>query len=459
MKIPCVDRLPFIVVGLSFLQAELTPIQFNNLTMIATALVLGSKFNLTEISRMWLSEKCVSTLSHFMSDAKFSTSEMQNLYILNALKVYKIRGGNFIIDDTMKHHTNFCKWIHGVSILFDHALKTNLKACCVVVLYYNDGATMKFPIDFRIYYQEKSKSNKISPWLLRKRFVYKSKYELAVEMIERAMKNGFPACVVLADSWFGIGPFVKELRRLKLSYVLEIKSNYKIREPLKTPRLTPTGKLAKKQYELIEISQCFKGVQSIIKCGFAPDKGKGKKAKVLYNVKTAIVKMNSMPGKHRVIESIDPAKQTVKYLLTNEFSWEASKIINIYSFRWVVEEFFRNAKQLSDMEGVTIRSEQGVTLSLCLVFWIDFLLHFENFKQSDSGKLQKDSLTIQSIIRRAQRENMEAFIEKIQNGDEYVKKWRKAMDKNLEKKRKVGKKLITFESEKEADDTRMDMAA
>lgn len=185
MKIPCVEHLHFIVIGLSFLQAELTPIQFNNLTMIATAIVLGSKFNLTEISRMWLSEKCVSALSHFVSDAKFDTKKMQNLYLINALKVYKIKGGCFIIDDTMKHHTNFCKLIHGVSILFDHALKINLKACCVVVLYYNDGLFIKFPIDFRIYYQETSKINKPLSWLLRKHFVYKPKYALAMEIAER----------------------------------------------------------------------------------------------------------------------------------------------------------------------------------------------------------------------------------------------------------------------------------
>ena len=148
MKIPCVERLPFIVIGLSFLQGALTPIQFNNLTMIATAVILGSKFNLTDICRMWLYDRCVSTLSHFLSDAKFCTLEMQNLYILRTLSLYKIEGGYFIIDDTMKHHTKFCKWIHGVSVLFDHALNTNLKAICLVVLYYSDGWTIKFPIKF-----------------------------------------------------------------------------------------------------------------------------------------------------------------------------------------------------------------------------------------------------------------------------------------------------------------------
>ena len=138
MKIPCAERLAFIVSGLTFLQPALTNAQFYNLTMVATALVLGGKFSLSAINRMWLGDKCVSTLSHFFSHAKFSTTEMQDLYALQIMHLYKLQDGYYCIDDTMKHHTNYCKWIHGVFVLFDHAVKTNLKAICVVVLYYND---------------------------------------------------------------------------------------------------------------------------------------------------------------------------------------------------------------------------------------------------------------------------------------------------------------------------------
>jgi hypothetical protein len=67
-------------------------------------------------------------------------------------------------------------------------------------------------------------------------------------------------------------------------------------------------------------------------------------------------------------------------------------MIKSYSCRWVIEEFFRNARQLSDMEGATIRSKQGVTAALCLVFWIDFLLHLENYKHCTAGELPQDSL-------------------------------------------------------------------
>ena len=60
----------FIVTGLTFLKPGLTNIQFDNMTLVATALVLGSGFNLSRISRMWLEDKVVSTLSFFLSDAK-----------------------------------------------------------------------------------------------------------------------------------------------------------------------------------------------------------------------------------------------------------------------------------------------------------------------------------------------------------------------------------------------------
>lgn len=121
MKIPYAKQLPFIIFGLSFLQPAMTVIQYQNICLIATALILCGKMNLTQISCMLLKEKCVSTLSHFLSDAKISTSEMQNLYILNSLKTYNINNGYFIIDDTMWHHSNFCKWIHGAFLLFDRS--------------------------------------------------------------------------------------------------------------------------------------------------------------------------------------------------------------------------------------------------------------------------------------------------------------------------------------------------
>ena len=49
----------------------------------------GVNLNLTQISRMWLKEKWWPLA--FMSDAKFSTYEMQRLYIEQGLLMYNIK--------------------------------------------------------------------------------------------------------------------------------------------------------------------------------------------------------------------------------------------------------------------------------------------------------------------------------------------------------------------------------
>jgi len=442
MQIPCVKRLAWVVTGLVFVQAAVTAIQYENLTLIATALILGSGFNLSAISRLWLKEKCVSTLSYFLSDAKIDPAELQTRYAKHALKVYNIVGGYFIIDDTLNHHTRLCRWIHGVCVLFDHMLRTNLKAVCIVVLYYSDGVLIKFPLGFRIYYQEEGKR---MPWQRGKKWAYKKKYLLAAEMLEGAVGLGFPGCHVLADAWYGIGPFVKELKRLKLSYVLEIRANYTVKTPCKTPKLTPTGRLAKHQYDETPVPAFFSAVSTVTRCGFSRDLETGKAAHVLYHLRIATVRLKSIPGKHRLVESVDPATQSTKYLLTNELTWEATKIVSVYSCRWVIEEFFRNAKQLTDMEGAMLRSEQGVALALCLVFWLDFLLHRENYAQGTAGKLSREPLTIPSIVRQAQYANGEAFVEKIQQDEEFVKRWLEVEQQYMNRTRQPRKELIALE--------------
>jgi hypothetical protein len=438
MKIPCAAVPAFIIAGFAFLRPELTNIQFQNFTMIATALILGAKFNLSEISRMWLREKSVAALSEFLSDAKFSTVEMQRLHLFNMRNKYGIEGGCFLVDDTMKHHTKFCKWIHGAQLLFDHALGTNLKATCIVFLYYSDGALIKFPICHRIFYRQESPM----PWRRGKRIVHKTKNELALEMLEWAIEQGFPKCIVLADAWFGVDPFIKGLKRLGLSYIVEIKSNLNVRVRSKEPKLTAKGKLCKKQYDLVNVTKYFKTESEIRLCGFAADKEKEKKEKVLFHTKTASVRLNSIACKHRVVQSIDPGKNTAKYLLSDQLAWEATKIISTYANRWAIEEFFRNAKQLADMEGATVRSEQGVTTSLCLVSWIDSLLHLENWKRSIAGKLTKEPLSVPSMVRRAQYENLAALLEKVEKDKSFVERWLSVEKKNRNWKRKKSYELI-----------------
>jgi hypothetical protein len=108
------------------------------------------------------------------------------------------------------------------------------------------------------------------------------------------------------------------------------------------------------------------------------------------------------------------------------------------------------------MEGATIRSGQGVTLSLCLVSWIDFLLHFENNKRGSAGELSKESLTIPSIVRQAQYENLKSFVDRVQHDEDFLKKRFEVERKNINRKRKKSNVLINLE---ECTERQFDRAA
>jgi len=407
--------------------------------MIATALILGARFKLVDFRAMWMGGKSVSALSTFFSKSKFSIYAMNAAFSRRALSLYSLKeGGYFIIDDTMERHTKLREMIYGVFWLFDHVIGTNLKAKCIVFLYYSDGCLIKFPIGSRLFIQEKEKEKEKE----RTANAHRKKYALAVELIEEALDRGFPKSVVLADSWFGVSPFVVELQRLKLDFVLEIKSNYAIKAQNPVLALTPKGKVAKNQFIKISLADFFQTVKLITKVGFNRNTTKDKNEKVLYHLKVATTSsLNAFSGKYRLVQSYDPAKNTIKYLLSSKLNWEAKKIIYAYANRWVIEEFFRNAKQLTNMEGTCLRSEQGVTLALCLVSWADFLLHYENYKNSAVKNFKKKPLTVQSIIRRQQLINTEEFVERVRKDDCFVTKWINFLKKETDRYRKTHSEL------------------
>ncbi len=412
--------------------------------MIATALVLGSRFKLVDFRAMWLGVRSVSALSTFFSESKFSIYEMNLAYAGRVFELYSLReGGYFIIDDTMERHTKLCKMIYGVFWLFDHAMGTNLKAKCIVVLYYSDGFLIKFPIGNRLFIQEGGTK---WPWRRKTTAVHRKKYELAIDLIEEALKRGYPKSTVLADAWFGMNPFVKELKRLKLDFVLEIKSNSVIKRRSSTLKRTPKGRIAKNQYEKISLAALFAEIDVVSEVGFPHDMAEGKKEKVLYHLKVTTTRsLNAFDGSYRLVQSIDPVKNTTKYLLSNNLNWEGVKIVSAYSERWVIEEFFRNAKQLTNMEGACLRSEQGVTLALCLVSWIDFLLHYENQKDRAVREFKKKPLTVQSIIRQQRLKNAAAFTRKIQEDEGFVSKWLDFVKTETNRDRKTHSELLEIE--------------
>jgi len=297
-----------------------------------------------------------------------------------------------------------------------------MSAKCIVFLYYSEGGVIKFPIGWRIYF----KGGK------------KTKNDLALELIREGIKRGFPCGVVLADSWYCVEPFIRELRWMGLRYVMEIKTNATVRRPIKRTEEQRRGPKRKKWYRKVSIISHMEKVKGVRKIGFLGDLATGKEEKVLYEIKEKTCRIHALPGLHKVIYSYDPERGTEKYLITNELTWEGVKVVKEYFHRWVIEEFFRNAKQQLNMEGACVRSEQGVAITLFLLTCVDSLFHMEIAKLV-SANSQSEPITVQSVVRLAVLENAENFVRVIKSpsGEKFLERWIKQLKADAVRHRKV----------------------
>lgn len=269
-------------------------------------------------------------------------------------------------------------------------------------------------------------------------------------MITEAQHKGFICQGVVADSWFCIEAFMKELRQLDLMYLFEMKEKrqVQVRIPPERRIQKERGRQRQKWDELVSVAAFFNALGGEKAYGFARDLETGTAEKVRYWTQAAVVKMQADAGKHTVVRSYDPTRQTVTYLITNALSWEAVKVSTDYSARWVSEEFFRNAQQLLDMEGACVRSKQGVARALFLVTYVDALLHVEVSRRSASKHSPSEPVTVQSIIRLAQLENVENCITIVADTEQWIPfrdRWVAVLQKHAVRERTVRKPVIEID--------------
>ena len=114
-----------------------------------------------------------------------------------------------------------------------------------------------------------------------------------------------------------------------------------------------------------------------------------------------------------------------------------------YFHRWVIEEFFRNAKQQLNMEGACVRSKQGVAITLFLLTCVDSLFHKEIAKLV-SENLQTAPITVQSVIRLAVLENAENFVNLIKSskGEKFLERWIKQLKADALRRRKIKSEVV-----------------
>jgi hypothetical protein len=129
----------------------------------------------------------------------------------------------FIIDDTPDKRTGYK--MENISYIHDHTIKKSVLGFKTLVLGYFDGKSL-IPLDFTIHTEKKLEGKKArkqykkqvdpkSPGGKRRKETKLSKVKAALQLIKRAVKNGYLADYVLCDSWFTCEELIETIRSVK----------------------------------------------------------------------------------------------------------------------------------------------------------------------------------------------------------------------------------------------------
>jgi len=424
MIIPILKPVRFIENAIrSSLSEILSKPQLNNFIWLLSAIILGQKFNLSHIQNLLLGRKSDNAFSWFLSHSKIDLRQVWQALLLYAIKSFGIVNfsGRFILDDTIAKHSKFCRFIQGACSLYDHSTGAYVQGKCFVFLYFAVNDKIRFPIGWKVYVPNQ-----------------KTKYTLALELIDEALANGFRCTYVLVDSWFAIAPFLDALTHKKLLYVCELKNSNKI-------WAVGDGKPFK-----LGLKQFFRY------CTFATKKtvfglrteGDNREVKAKYRTSSATCQLCALNHRTVLVESWMEGAKDPKYLITNDLRLEAQAVLENYSWRWLIEEFFGDEKKLLDFEEARVRNYQAGSITILTLSCADLLLSLEIFKLSQTNS-QSRTLTFSSMITKIQEENVQILLAALDKteGDLIATKWLGVLSKKGERYRRRRRELWKLSEE------------
>lgn len=239
-----------------------------------------------------------------------------------------------IFDDTDLSKTG--KTIEGISKIYNHVSKTYYLGFKLLVAGYWNGSVF-IPVDFSLHRESKSsklkygltakqrklqkKTPRSNKTIAAKRYMElnKKKTDLLLQMFSRLVKRKVPIDYILIDSWFTSVSLLKKLRSkcssthiigmYKYNSKIEVNSSVKTISQLKKQKLKPK-RCRKFNYYYHHYVAEIDGLKVAV---FISKRGKN--------------------GKWHTLISTDTA---IKFI----------KAIEVYSIRWSIEVFFKEAKQL-----------------------------------------------------------------------------------------------------------------
>lgn len=333
---PVVDFPSVVKEAMPYFEGVLTQPQRRHFQEALTGLLVSPNKTVSGINRCIVGHRDQSSLNRFFtrSPSSWDPSEVNRRRIQMALEKVKERG-LLLLDDTLLH--KYGKKMPGVDYFYDTILGAFVLAQQLVTTHFTGN--IQFPAGWRRYEREEKAED------------FRTKIELAKDLVTEAVNQGIPFDDLIIDSWYFADEVVHHAESHGKGWVAACKSNRSIKI---AGRWTRVGTWAKHIP-----TECFHRIR-------VEDRT------FLCFVKT--VEMRGL-GRVRVLVSYENRRKgDPKIIVTNHLEWEAKRILATYLRRSEIETFYRDAKQNLGLEECQLRSRGGTDIYTVLSFVADTLL-------------------------------------------------------------------------------------
>jgi len=404
-----------------------------------TGLMVLPNKSLANIARCVLDSADKTNLSRFFAAAPWSQEQVNDRRVELLLERSAswrgpLRQAALLLDDTLCEHVG--NLFEYVDRHYHHGEDSYPLAHNPVTSHYLSGA-VRFPVDLRLYrrYEE------ITHWeeFVRKHYPqwqdqalpadkkaraqlhktvdeellkdpafaalhesFKTKNELAVELIDQAVARQVPFSVVLMDAWYLAPEVIEAVRRHDKDWVSIAKHNRNLE--------TNSFVLKDAAGQRVALAGPHIGIDDLVPLSPATAYRQVIVAGQSYWCFSLNVRIPTL-GKVRLVISFENAQLTGRFvaLVTNRVDWNAQQIITTYLQRWPIETFYQDSKTHLGLDEYRMRSAQAFEKHWCLVFVAYSLLHLDCLAVSP----QKGAPTPHKTIGEACRQQAQALIQKL----------------------------------------------
>ena len=332
------------------------------------------------------------------------------------------------IDDTLCEHVG--SLFEYVDRHYDHADARYPLAHNPVTSHYVSGV-VRFPVDLRLYrrYEEitqwekfvlkhfpgtsipkkKKERQKLhkqvdetllqDPDFLELHHQFRTKIDLAVDLVHSAIKHRLRFEILLFDGWYLSEALVAEAVRRRKKWISLLKKNRNL-ETNSFQLKDANGQPIQLEGEHVSVEEFVKQIPAnAFKMVVVNEK--------TYWTFSLTVRIPSL-GKVRLVISYENSKLSKTYvvLVTNALDWEAKRIIATYLLRWPIETFYQDGKEQLGLDEYLMRNAKAIGKHWCLVFVAYSLLHLDCLP----SPLAEEQVPTQSIGQ-ACRQQARALIE------------------------------------------------